>query len=116
MDLHDHAVLDAHGRHLGQHLGAEQLRILGGRASPVDTRRNSASASAVDRSAVLARRMAVIGRGRAILTEERAALAMRVEIAAPGSGVASGQLAKAREIVAESLRIPDRRPGRADRP
>ena len=55
-------------------------------------------------------RMAVIGRGRAVLPEERAALAMRLEIAAPGRGVAAGQLAEPREIFAKPLefRIDDR--------
>ena len=61
-------------------------------------------------------RMAVIGRGRAVLPEERAALAMGLEVAVPRGGVAIGQLAETPQIFAESPRIPDRRPGRADKP
>ena len=30
MDLHDQAVVDAHRRHFGQHLGAEQFGVGGG--------------------------------------------------------------------------------------
>ena len=89
---------------------ARNISASSGLASPVDTRRNRASASACERSAVLRRRMAVIGGGRAIIPEEGAPLAMRVEIAAPGGGVASRDLAKAHEIVAKTFefRIDDR--------
>ena len=75
MDLHHHAVLHAHGRHLGEHLGAEQFRIFRAWHRPTDTRRNRASAAALERSAVLRCRVAVIGGGRAIIAEEGAPVA-----------------------------------------
>ena len=89
---------------------ARNISASSGPASPVDTRRNRASAAACERSAVLRRRVAVIGGGRAIIPEEGAPLAMRVEIAAPGRGVAARDLAEAHEVVPKTFefRIDDR--------
>ena len=109
MDLHDHAVLDAHRRHLGQHLGAEHLRILRPRIA-----RGHAAEQSLGRGLRQVggprRRMAVIGGGRAVIAEEGAPLAVRFEIAAPGSGIAAGDLAEAHEILAKTFefRIDDR--------
>jgi len=54
--------------------------------------------------------MAMIGRGRAVLPEERAALAMGLEVAIPRGGVAIGQFTETPQIFAEALefRIDDR--------
>ena len=83
MDLHHEAVVEAHARHLGQHLAAEQLGLV---------RRRRAGERAVEQRSALGRReiagarrrVAVVGRRRAHRLEERAALAVRGEIAVPG--------------------------------
>ena len=84
MDLHDHAVLHAHRRHLGQHLGAEQLRILGIRIS----RRDAAEQGlGIGLRKVGGPRggVAVVGGSSAVIAEEGAPLAMRFQIAVPRS-------------------------------
>ncbi len=105
MDLHHHPVLEAHRRHLGQHLGAEQLGVAPASSVPPTMRPNSASASARGRSAVARGRMAVIGGGRAGGAEVGAALAVRGEIAGPAQHVLAGQLARSGRAPREVLML-----------
>ena len=113
MDLQHQPVVEAHLGHLGQHLRAEQALVFCRRPACSDAV-EQAGASAGEVGG-LGGRMAVVGRGRAEVLEVGAALAVRVEIARPGAGVAAGDLAEPVEIVGEALeiRIDDRSP--ADR-
>ena len=74
MDLHHEPVLEAHARHLGQHLRAEQLGV-GRRSRRRATRSKSAAASAREQVGGLRRRVAVVGGRRADRLEEGAPLA-----------------------------------------
>ena len=88
VDLHHHPVLDAHRRHLGQHLGAEQLGVL---RAPI------ASDDAAEQGFRLGGRevggagggVAVVGGGGAGGAEVGAALAVRGEIAGPAPHILS---------------------------
>ena len=104
MDLQDEPVVEAHLGHLGQHLGAEQPPLaLVRRAAPDAV--EQLLGRRVGKVGGLGGRMAVVARGRAELLEIGAALAMRVEIARPGAGVAAGDLAKLVEIGGKALEI-----------
>ncbi len=94
MDLHDHAVLDRHARHLGQHLGAEQLGIgrVPGAAGNAREQRLAFGGGEIGGARG---RVAVIGRGRARRAEIGPALAMRGEIALPAADILVRQLGEA---------------------
>ena len=82
MDLHHQPVVEAHLRHLGQHLGAEGAVRIGvalAGANAVEERLRFA----VRQIGCLGSRMAVIGRGCAERLEIVAACAVGCEIARP---------------------------------
>ena len=110
MNLHHQPVVEAHLRHLGQHLGRGTSRPLRRRSFPRARGRAAAAHCAGSSVARPRGRMAVIGRRRAHRPEERAARAMRGEIAAPGRCVLAGELAELRDVAGEAveLRIDDR--------
>ena len=75
--------------HLGEHLSAEQLRILGAGMAARDAPEQGFGRGR--RQVGRARgRMAVVGRGGAERLEEGAPLAVRREIAVPGGDVLAG--------------------------
>ena len=96
MDLHDEPILDAHLRHLGEHLRAKQLAILGTgavRADPLVERLCFVGTEIGGEGGGVA----VVGRRCAHRLEIGAALTMAVEIAAPAGGIAACHLRQAIE-------------------
>ena len=109
MDLHDQAVVDAHARHLGEHLGAEELLLLrvgaAGRA-PVEERRGflrGKIGGAGGGMAVIGGRAAELLEARAGLSRARSDIRSSVAVSSP---VISPSLAMFRK--AGELRIDDR--------
>ena len=104
MNLQHQPVVEAHARHLGEHLAAEQLRVAG---------THLAAGHAIEQRLGIGRAqvggtrggMAVIRRSRTHHREERAALAMRGEIAAPCERIFAGELAELLQVVVESVRV-----------
>ena len=102
VDLHDHPVVEAHRRHLGQHLRAEQLGVLGRPGAADDTAKQRFGLD--ERQVGCARgRVTMIGRRRAGFAEERAALAVGREIARPALDILAGHFAETRQSGAEVL-------------
>ncbi len=101
MDLQHEAVLEAHARHLGQHLAAEGVGLVGR-----DPTRQSAreERGGLGLRQVLGARggVAVVGAGGAERLEEGAAVAVGLEVSVPGGGVAAGELAEARDVGGEA--------------
>ncbi len=93
MDLHHQAIVHTHAGHFGEHLAAKDLRIPGAEPAAHDSVEQTADLvlRQVGRSAA---RMPVVGRGGAHLREERAALAVRAQIALPGTNVFTGESAE----------------------
>ena len=63
MDLHHQPVIEAHARHLGQHLAAEQVGL--GRHLPLATLAEQRLGLGLREIGGARGRMAVVGRGRA---------------------------------------------------
>ena len=98
MNLQHELVVEAHARHFGEHLAAEQVRVARvGRA----LRDAHEQRLGIGRTQVRGARrgMTVIGGSGAHHREERAALAMRGEIAAPRKRVLAGELAEPAQVV-----------------
>ncbi len=109
MKLHDQAVVEAHRRHLRQHLAAEEVRLFRREVAGddlVEERRGVGARKVCG----LRRGMPVVGRGRALRLEEVAPLPVRLEIAAPRQRVAVGDVAKPHDVGGEVrvIRIDDR--------
>ena len=102
MQLHDQPVFQAHARHLDEHRRAKQLGV-GLREIPGRHACEQPLGFAARQVGSRSARMTVIGRGRAGLGEHRAALAMRLQIAAPGVHVLIRQLAEALQRRGECL-------------
>ena len=101
MDLHHEPVVEAHARHLGQHLRAEEFGIL---------RRHALVEHAPEQFLGFARRevggaragMAVVGRRRAHAPEEVPAASVSREIAVPRLGVLARERGQFADAVAEA--------------
>ncbi len=93
MELHGEAVFDAHAGHFGEHLGAEDLLLLGDGAAGEDAAVERGCGGVVEVGG-LGGEMAVVGRGAAHGLEEGAAVAQGVEVAVPGADVFAGDLAE----------------------
>ena len=104
VDLHDEAVVDAHPRHLRQHLRAKRLRVVDGDRSAQRAVEQSLARLAVEIERAR-RRVAVIGGRRAHRLEERAANPVRREVAAPRRRVLARQCAEPRDVVGEALEL-----------
>ena len=104
VDLQHQAVVEAHPRHLGQHLAAELLG-LGRRDRTGERALEQPLAVRLGEVAGQRRRVAVVGRGRPHRLEERAAVAVRGEVALPGQRVLAGERAEALDVVAEALEL-----------
>ena len=104
MDLQHQAVVEAHPRHLGQHLAAEGVGLLGRRLAgerPGEERRGLGARQVLGAGGGVA----VVGAGGAVRLEEGPALAVRLEVAVPGRGVAAGDLAEARDVGGEAREL-----------
>ena len=104
MDLHDEPVVEAHPRHLGQHLAAKGLRFVGRKIAAQDVveQRRRVVIREVRRAR---RRVPVIGGGRTEALEVVPALAVRFQIAAPGQRIALGDVAEPFDVVLKTVRI-----------
>src|SRR6202022_3682292 len=91
MDLHHQPVLEAHVRHLGQHLPAKCFGFRG-RGLTFECLRKQRFAFRVTEIRSLRGWMAVVGRRRAHGLEECAPVAMCGKIAAPSQAVFAGEL------------------------
>lgn len=100
VDLHDEPVDDAHARHLGQHLRAEEFGVRLVRRAGLDAVEERGGGGRLEIGGRRGR-MAV-GRGRpAHLDEVAPAIDERFEITRPGRGVASREAAELGEIAGE---------------
>ena len=101
MKLHGEAVLDAHAGHFGEHLGAEDLLLLGDGATGEDAAVEGGCCGGVEVGG-LGGEMAVIGGGAAHGLEEGAAVAEGVEIAVVAGDVFAGDLAELVDVAEEA--------------
>jgi len=88
MELHDQAVVEAHPRHLDQHLAAEPLSLRSRQPAGEcpDEQRLTLAGRQVERCG---RGMAVIGRGRASEAKNRRRIASARRLARPARGLSS---------------------------
>ena len=101
MDLHHHAVVARHARHLGQHLGAEQLGVTG-LALAAQQAIEQRLAIGGGEIGGLAVGVTVIGRGRAMGAEEGATRFVRIEIALPVR-ISSPAIAPKRSTIGDEI-------------
>ena len=105
MDLQHQPVVEAHPRHLGQHLAAEGVGSLVGGAWP-RTRGEERRGLGVAAGSRCGR---VGGRGRTLVApnalKKARRCAVRVEVAVPGAGVAAGDLAEAVDVGGEAREL-----------
>src|SRR5690606_38851267 len=102
IDLQHHAVVEAHPRHLDQHVTAEQVGFLG-RAGPgqslgverLDLGPPEPGGGRAD--------VAVIGRGGAEFAEVRAAVFVGAQVAGEAAGTLPRHLAEAGDVVGEAF-------------
>ena len=110
VDLQHQAVVEAHARHLGQHVAAEAVGLLGARPGR-RARGGTAPRPRLARQVLGAGgRVAVVAAGGAVRLEEGAAVAVRLEVAVPVAGVAAGDLAEPGDVGGEAgeLRVDHR--------
>jgi hypothetical protein len=93
VDLQHHAVVEAHPRHLDQHVAAETVGLRG-RAAALDR----LGVERLDRGPLEPgggrADMAVVGRGRAELAEVGAPVLVRAQVAGEAGDVLAGDLAE----------------------
>ena len=102
MDLQHEPVVETHLRHLGQHLAAEQIGILG-RDLALEDLGVELFRIGVGEVGGARRGMAMVGRCCAAFLEIAAPLAVGREIAGPGADIFAGQFAELFEILGKAL-------------
>ncbi len=103
VELHGEAVFDAHAGHLGEHLGLEDVLLLGDGAAGEDALVEGFGGGGVEVGG-LGGEVAVVGGGAAHGLEEGAAVAEGVEIALEGADVLAGDLAEFFDVAGGSRR------------
>ena len=93
VNLHDHAILNRHARHLGQHLRAEQFRIRR-RPEPADDAREQGLRFGCRQIGSPRCWMTVVGRRGSCAAKVGATPAVSGQIATPAVHILSGQFAK----------------------
>ena len=105
MDLHHEAVVEAHPRHLGQHLAAEQLGLVGGRAAGERAiEQPLACAPPADRTCARVGWPWSVDVAPIVLKNARR-LPVRGEIAAPCRRVLAGERAERVHVVAKAVEL-----------